>query len=276
MSNDAREEFDSHLARMARVYSARHHPLNEALDQGLDPRGPDMLVDVAGSYLRSQSRILDIGCRDASYLIRLVQAHDCRGVGFDPVDWNVQRARDAVEEAGLGEQVQIAKGVMERIEQPDDYFDFIWCRDVLEVVEGLQRGLAETARVLQPDGRMLIYTNFATELLEPGESRMIHGPLGNVPTNFDEHSMEAAFQRASLVIDRKDIIGTEWREYQEERAGQASQDLLRLARLRRRREELVGEHGQELYDLAQASLQWRTYQFLGKLQPTMYILKRSV
>jgi ubiquinone/menaquinone biosynthesis C-methylase UbiE len=265
-----------HLDRIARVYSARHYPLYEALDQSLDPRGPEMLLDVAGEYLRSQSRILDIGCRDASYLIRLVQVHDCRGVGFDPVDWNVERARTAVDEGGLGERIQITKGVIEQIEQPNDHFDFIWCRDVLELVEGLERGLFEAARVLKPDGRMLIYTVFATELLEPREAAMIHGPLGIVPMNLDEDSMEAAFQRAGLVIDRKDLIGTEWREYQEERTRPASRDLLRLARLRRRRAEIVEEYGQELYDQAQASLHWLTYLFLGKLQPTMYLLKRGV
>ena len=141
---------------MAYVYGTGHGQLDETLDQSLDPRGPDMLLDVAGTYLRPHSRILDIGCRDARHLIPLVRAHDCRGVGFDPVDRNLERARAAVDEAGLGERIQITKGVMERIEQPDDHFDFIWCRDVLELVERLERGLSEAARVLKPGGAMLV------------------------------------------------------------------------------------------------------------------------
>lgn len=261
---------------MARVYSSRHHPLYEELDRSLAPRGPEMLLDVAGAYLRPQSRILDIGCRDASHLIRLVQAHNCRGVGFDPVDWSLGRARTAVDEAGLGDRIQITKGVIEQIEQPNDHFDFIWCRDVLELVEGLERGLCEAARVLKPDGVILIYTNFATDLLEPREAAIIHEPLGSVSRNFDEDLVEAAFQSAGLVIERKDVIGTEWREHQEERGDPVSRGLLRLARLRRRREAIVEEYGQELYDVAQASLQWTTYQFLGKLQPTLYLLKPRV
>jgi ubiquinone/menaquinone biosynthesis C-methylase UbiE len=265
-----------HLDQMARVYSSRHYALYEALDQTLNPRGPEMLFEVAGAHLHSQSSILDIGCRDASYLIRLVQAHDCRGVGFDPVDWNVERARTAVAEAGLGERIKITNGVIEQIEQPDNHFDFIWCRDVLVHVEGLERGLFEAARVLKRDGVMLIYTNFATELLEAREAAMIHVPLGLVPRNFDQDVMEAAFQRAGLVIERKDVIATEWREYEEERDQPVSRALLRLARLRRSREEIIDEYGQELYDRAQASLQWTTYQFLDKLRPTMYILKHGV
>jgi hypothetical protein len=152
---------------MARIYGQRHHALFDALEESLDPRGPDMLLDAAGDYLRPGACILDIGCRDAKYLIRLVQAHDCRGVGFDPVPWNVERARAAVDEAGLGERIQVTTGAMERIDQPDETFDLVWCRDVLEVVEGLEQGV-----------------------------------------------LEAAFARAGFVIDRTDVIGTEWREYE--------------------------------------------------------------
>lgn len=260
--------------KLERLYSPRHHALHETLDESLNPRGPEMLLDVAGAYLNPESRILDIGCRDASYLIKLVQAHNCRGVGIDPVDWHVERARAAVAEAALGERIQITKGVIEQIEHPNDQFDFIWCRDVLTHVQGLERGLAEAARVLKPGGVMLIYTNFASELFEPGEAAMIHEPLGNAPKNLDENFVEAAFQRAGLAIERKDVIGTEWREHEEERGESVSRDLLRLARLRRRREEIVEQYGQEVYDMAQASLQWTTYQFLGKLQPTMYVLTR--
>ena len=262
-----------HLDRLARGYGPRHSRLYEALDESLEPRGPEMLVDVAAEYLRPQSRILDIGCRDAKYLIRLVQAHGCRGVGFDPVDWHVESARAAVDEAGVGDRIRITNGVIEQIEEPDDHFDFIWCRDVLVLVQGLERGLAEAARVLKADGAMLVYTNFATELLEPGAAP-VYGPIGTVPRNFDEATMEAAFDGAGLVVERKDVIGTEWREHEEERTQPVSRSLLRLARLRRRRDAIVEEYGQELYDLAEAALQWTTYQFLGKLRPMMYVLRR--
>jgi len=264
----------THLEHLARVYSARHYALYDALDRSLDPRGPDMLISVASAYLRPADMVLDIGCRDAAHLIKLVQANEVQGVGLDPLDWHVERAVVAVREAGLGERIAIAKGIIEHIEWPDASFAFIWCRDVLELVEGLERGLAEAARVLKPRGRMLVYTCFATDLLEPREAAMINGPLGNIPANLDRARVEDAFRSAGLAIERKDVIGTEWREYEEERTRPASRDLLRLARLRRRREEIVEQYGQELYDLAQASLCWLPYLLLGKLQPTMYILKR--
>ena len=270
MTTDERESPD-HLRQIELVYGSASRGVFDPLDESLDPRGPDTMLELAGSYLGSESLVLDIGCRHAGHLIRLVQAHGCRGVGLDPVD--VDRAGAAVEEAGLGERIQIKQGVIEQIEEPSDRFDLIWCRDMLELVEPLDRGLAEAARVLKPEGVMVVFTNFVTELLSPAEAAMIHAPLGNIAKNFDEEAMEDAFRHAGFVVARKDVIGTEWREHDEERAGSVSRDLLRLARLRRRREELVAVHGQELYDLAQASLQWRTYQLLGKLQPTLYVLE---
>jgi ubiquinone/menaquinone biosynthesis C-methylase UbiE len=175
----------SHLEHLARIYSARHYPLYELLDRDMDPRGPEVLIELAGQYLGPGSRILDVGCRDAAHLIRLVQAHAAEGVGVDPIDWHLERARVAVKEAGLERRIEIVRGVVEEIEQPAESFDVVWCRDVLELVEGLRRGLAEMARVLKPTGRVLVYTSFATDLLEPKEAAMINGPLGNVPANMD-------------------------------------------------------------------------------------------
>jgi hypothetical protein len=87
---------------------------------------------------------------------------------------------------------------------------------------------------------------------------------------------EAAFEIAGLVIEQKDVSATEWREYEEERERPVSRDLLRLARLRRRRGEIIKQHGRELYELAQASLHWLPFQLLGKLQPTLYILRHRL
>ena len=206
-----------HLDLLASVYGGQHTGLYPALDESLNPRGPEVLLDVADEYLEPGNRILDLGCRDAAYLIRLVRAHDAHGVAIDPLDTHIARAESAVAEAGLVDRIEIVKGVMEHIEQPDDSFDFIWCRDVLECVEGLEQGLAEAARVLKSGCRMLVYTDFATELLEPKEAAKSFGPRGIVAANMDERYMESSFGRAGFVIERKDVIGTEWREYAEER-----------------------------------------------------------
>jgi hypothetical protein len=52
-----------------------------------------------------------------------------------------------------------------------------------------------------------------------------------------------------------------------------SRALLRLARLRRQREDIVAHHGQDIYDQVEANLHWELFQFLGKLEPLVHVLR---
>ena len=258
--------------QLSRVYGEETWRVYDLLDQSLEPRGPDMLYDLAGEYLEPGSKVLDAGCRDAAHLIRLVSRYDVTGVGVDPVDVHIERARVAVEAANAQKSIEVFVGVMHDLPFPDGHFDFVWCRDVVEQVDDLEGGLRETARVLSPDGHMLVYTTFATDGLSAQEVDLLNCHLGNVPRNLVERNVEDAFAGAGLTIERKDVVGTEWREYLEERTRPASRALLRLSRLRRRREELIEQTGRDIYDHVEANLHWEVVQFLGKLVPTVYVL----
>ena len=52
--------------------------------------------------------------------------------------------------------------------------------------------------------------------------------------NLDRDWVERTFAQVGFQIERLDEIGTEFREYDEERAKPVSENLLRLARLRRK------------------------------------------
>jgi SAM-dependent methyltransferase len=257
------------------VYGKETWRVYEALDESLAPSGPDSLYDVAGSYLTADSRLLDAGCRDAAHLIRLIQRYGATGVGVDPVEVHIERAKAAIESAGVADRADVFVGVMQHLPFPDGHFDFVWCRDVVEQVDDLDAALSEAFRVLRPGGHMLVYTTFVTDRLTAQEADMLNRHLGNVPANLVEANVEVAFARAGFAIERKDAIGTEWREYLEERRGTVSRALLRLSRLRRQRDELVQRFGEDIYDHVEANLHWEAFQFLGKLLPTVYILRRE-
>jgi ubiquinone/menaquinone biosynthesis C-methylase UbiE len=264
-----------HLERLANAYSSKHDPLFTELDRTLNPRGPEILSETAGHYLGPNSLILDVGCRDALYLIRLVKEHSARGVGLDPLPEHMDRANQAVRDAELADRIEIVRGRVESLPWPDATFDFIWCRDVLEDVEYLAQGLGELRRTIRSDGHILIYTVFETDLMEPRESAALHGALGGPRANMKEHNVEDEFRSADLVVELKDVIGTEWREYEEERTQPVSRNLLRLARLRRNRREVLQRFGEDGYRVAEASLQWLPYLLMGKLKPVLYILRRG-
>ncbi|MGH8876111.1 MAG: SAM-dependent methyltransferase [Stackebrandtia sp.] len=262
-----------HATTLSLVYSPTTWDVYEHLDRSLDPRGPDWLHERAGELLEPGAVVLDAGCRDSAHLIRLVRANGVSGIGVDPVGLHAKRAAAAVAAAGLDDRIAIVHGGVEDLDVDDDGIDVIWCRDVLEQVEHLTPFLSTAARLLSPGGHMLVYTTVATSLLEPGEALMLHRHLGNVPGNLDEANVESAFDGAGFVITDKDVIGTEWREYAEERTRPAATALLRLARLRRRRESIVAEHGVDIYHHVEANLHWEVFQLLGKLRSIVYLLR---
>jgi ubiquinone/menaquinone biosynthesis C-methylase UbiE len=165
-------------------------------------------------------------------------------------------------------------GGMEDLPFADRHFDFVWCRDVLGQAAALDAALTEIQRVLSPGGRMLVYSTFVTDKLAPDEEAMFKRHLGNVWQNLREDHQEAAFARAGFAIEEKDIIGTEWREEIEERTQMTSRSMLRLSRLRRRRDELEERFGADILASIEANLHWEVFQFLGKLQPTVYVLAK--
>jgi len=266
-----------HLRAVSRVYGPETWDVYELLDRSLDPRSPEAMLALAVERVTPGSVVLDVGCRHASHLIELVRATGASGVGIDPVSRFVEEARRAVREAALDDRVRIVEGVMQDIPYPDASFDLAWCRDVIEVVEGLEPAIAEIARVLRPGGHLIVYTVFATDRLEPKEADLLFGQsLAIVPANLVEENVEAAFRRARLGVVVKDVVGTEWREYAEERTRPVSRDVLRLARLRRQRHRIVEHAGEEIYGHIESNLHWLVYQFLGKLLPTIYVLRKTV
>ena len=264
-----------HLRAVSRVYGPETWQVYDLLDRSLDPRGPDAMLALATERLTPASVVLDVGCRDASHLIELVRATGVSGVGIDPLGRFVERAREAVAEAGLDGRVQIVEGVMQDLPWPDASFDLVWCRDVIEVVEALEPAIAEVARVLQPGGHLVVFTVFATDSLEPKEAALLAQNLAVVPANLVREKVEGAFNRAGLAVALKDVIGTEWREHAEERTQPVSRDLLRLARLRRQRDSIIEDKGEEIYGHIESNLHWLAYQLLGKLLPTVYVLRKT-
>jgi ubiquinone/menaquinone biosynthesis C-methylase UbiE len=266
---------EDHLHAVARVYGPEAWDVYDELDKSLDPRGPDMLLDLAAPHLSAESRVLDVGCRDASHLIELVRRTGARGAGIDPLERFVERSRGAVAEAGLDGRVEIVQGAIQAIPYADSSFDLVWCRDVLTIVEDIDTAVGELARVLRPGGRLVVFVVFATDAFDERDVALCSQNLTAVPENLDEQNVEGAFDRAGLSVVVKDVVGTEWREYAEERTQPVSRALLRLARLRRERDRFVAAAGEDIVDHIESNLHWEVWQFLGKLRPTVYLLRKG-
>ena len=200
------------LKRLSRVYGPATWDVYERLDVSLNPAGPDSLFDRAATYVAAGHVVLDAGCRDGAHLMEMVRRFDVAGVGVEPVALHVERAEEAVRAAGLADRITLHHGVMHELPYPDSYFDFVWCRDVLEQVDDLGGALVEVVRVMKPAARLLVYTTVATDLLTADDADLMRRHLGNVDGNLDRAALEAAFARSGYAVESVHVIGTEWRE----------------------------------------------------------------
>lgn len=264
------------MVQLTRQYSPETWDVYERLDVSLNPSGPDTLFDVASSYLAPGARVVDAGCRDAAHVAKLVGVHaGVTGVGVDPVERHIAMARETVAACGLGNRLDLVLGTLEESGLPGGSADLVWCRDTIEQVPALKEFLIAAAQLLKPAGRMIVYTNLVTDRLEPGEAAMMRRHFGVVLTNMDERVLLDAYRAAGLDIERTIVVGSEWREWAEERTQPVSRALLQLSRLRRQRNEIVAEHGQDLYEHIEANLHWLLFQFLGKFEPVIHVLHRT-
>jgi SAM-dependent methyltransferase len=248
---------------------------DERVRASLNPRGADVLYERFGEFVPGpESRVLDVGCRSADHGVELVKRFGCRVIGIDPLPLHLELARQRVAEAGMEERVALAAGRIEALPLAGGSVDHVWCRDMLNHVD-LPRGLAECFRVLRPGGGMLVYQTFATQECEPREAMRLYSALAIRPENMARAYFEATARAAGFALTLTDPIDSEWRERWMEEGNPGPADaLLHLARMRRREAELVRDYGRERYEAAYATDLWGVYQFLGKLCPTVYVLRR--
>jgi ubiquinone/menaquinone biosynthesis C-methylase UbiE len=258
------------------LWADDENPLELELQHTLDPRGTDSLFAAFAALGPQRGQLVaDVGARDALHTIRLVREHGLRALALDPLPLHVERARQAVAEAGLDGEIDVVQARIEAIPLPDASTDWIWCRDVLVHVE-LGRGFAECARVLRADGHMLVYVTCATERLEPHEANELFESVAVVPESAQPRAIEQHAVKAGLTLVSKTELRGEWRERMiEDGTWSPADDLLRLSRLRRREAELRERHGASRVAAYAGGLLWGIYQLLGKLSPTVYVWRRD-
>jgi SAM-dependent methyltransferase len=243
------------------------------LDQSLAPRSFEYMYTLASEIgFSGGSKVLDAGCGRGNHTIELVRRFGCDVVGVDVV--LAPMAAAARDEATL-RGVRFIQASLLQLPLCDAAFDFVWCRDMLVHLADLDAALRECSRALRRGGKMLVYCTVQTDLMEPCEACRLYAPLAIVPDNMRRDCLESAFTHAGFDIRRREDTGSELIEFYEERDGRASRELMRIARMRRRRGELIERWGAEAFAAVEALYHWMVYHLIGKLSSGYYVLEKQ-
>jgi len=246
------------------------------LDESLHPRPHSMLYEVVSACgVSASSLVLDVGSGRGNHSCALAQRFGCTVVGLDVAQFHVEQGRARAVQEGLSDLVSFVQGDIAALPFADATFDLVWSRDMLMHVPALPQALAECARVLKPAGATLVYTTVATQRMEPKEAAWLYASFGLVPESMNEAVVEAAFQAAGFQMHSKEQLGGELMEWVEEHEGRASRELMRLARMLRKQEHYQEILGTRRYEVALANYHWAIYILLGKLSPTLYVLRKK-
>jgi SAM-dependent methyltransferase len=256
------------------VYPRIEDDFRAALDESLQPRGPELLYQLVDTFdLPPGAVAVDVGCGEGVHTIQLAERFRFSVTGVDPVPRHVELAAAAVGRA-LENQVQFVLGAAESLPVASGTVDLVWCRDVLVHVADLEQAYAEFQRVLRPGGRVVVYQMFGTDRLEPREAQWLWSIMGVVPESAKPRRTEAAIATAGLRLDTCTILGSEWGERAEEEAGANGRRLLYTARLLRDPERYRERFGRQAYEIMLGDCLWHVYAMIGKLERRVYLLSK--
>ena len=155
--------------------------------------------------------MLDVGC-GGGLLAEEFAGLGCRVTGVDPSTESLQTAREHARVSGL--EIDYVDGTGEQLPFPDATFDVVYCCDVLEHVDDLQRMLDESARVLKPGGVYMYDTINRTRRSNLVMIKLFQEWRWTALTEPNLHDWDMFIKPSELVaglaragLDNRDVVG---------------------------------------------------------------------
>jgi 2-polyprenyl-6-hydroxyphenyl methylase / 3-demethylubiquinone-9 3-methyltransferase len=143
--------------RLSSTWWDENEPLN-LLRTSINPGRFGYFRDVLTQQLGIEPRgkkVLDIGC-GGGILAEEFALIGCQIIGIDPSASSLATARAHAQQAGLDIDYRVGSG--EDLPFADESFEIVYCSDVLEHVNDLEKVISEIRRVLKPGGVFLYDT----------------------------------------------------------------------------------------------------------------------
>lgn len=121
------------------------------------------------SFLRTDSRILEIGTSTGVTSIEIAKLLGCRIEAIDINEQSLAEARRRAAAEGVQDRIRFCLGDAQALEYPDASFDMVFCGNVTSLIPNRKRALEEYIRVLKPNGILaavpMYYLNVPSEKL---------------------------------------------------------------------------------------------------------------
>jgi len=114
----------------------------------------DELVELLD--LPASSRVLDVGCGKAEFLLRAVQRHAATGVGVDPNGDFLRVARTTAGARGLAERMEWHEAPVADLALEPASFDLAICLGSSHAFGNFAQALAALAALVRPGGQVLM------------------------------------------------------------------------------------------------------------------------
>jgi cyclopropane fatty-acyl-phospholipid synthase-like methyltransferase len=175
-------------------------------------------------HLRPGSRVLDVGCGDGEFLVRVAERYGAEGLGLDLDGAAIERARkNAGQRAGAA--VNFAVHDAARFEGEKESYDLIVCIGAEFIFGGYEGALRTLRTWLAPDGSLLIGTIYWKQEPAPEYLQL----LGGENLYFDHHkTVELAMQQGFVPLYICRSSDDEWDDFESQFSARKYQEALRL------------------------------------------------
>ena len=118
----------------------------------------DELVELLD--LPASSRLLDVGCGKAEFVLRVVQRYASAGVGVDPNGEFLRMARANAESRSLGERMEWREACVADVGLEPASFDLALCFGSSQAFGNFTQALTALAVLVRPGGQVLIADSY--------------------------------------------------------------------------------------------------------------------
>jgi SAM-dependent methyltransferase len=242
------------ISQMCRQLAADFPPLNESI-----------LYEISAKYITNDMQVLDVGCHNTEKTRRLVQLTGSCVLGFDII-------RERFKDAPVHKNIALLQADACHIPVRTNTIDAIWCIDMLSHIERVDLCFAEFARVLKPAGKIIIYSMECSHDMPVPEYTYLAKHLALAQSFADPQRIHRVASNMNLHLRDQVYIDAQWRESWEYSASPVvSSQLLRIAQMRRFRQQLVDAHGEALYHAEYARCMANIWHMMGFFQPVIWV-----